>query len=167
MKKSVRSPFRPGPYFLSAVMFTLVLGLGAFVVNEVAFFNEGFPLTRMTDVEFYAAFALYLLAFAAYLVFGKYRFRYQEPWWLDALLFAFLCFGAVGIFAYPSETLLPNGYLFVVDLPNKPAVLFLLAHERLDPLRLPRHRPADDEGQQILLVRGDGHPRHRPFRRRL
>ena len=106
---------KPGPYAISALFFLAVIGIGAFFINEISVFNEGFPLDLMTDLEYLVTFGLFLLAFLSYFCFGKKYFHYKEPWWLDILLFLFLLCGAVGIFLFPAETPFEkNDYVLVV-----------------------------------------------------
>lgn len=115
MGNETKKTRKPGPYAISALFFILVIGVGAFFINEISLFNEGFPLDLMTNLEFLVTFGVFLVAFLGYLLFAKRQFHYKEPWWLDLLLFLLLICGALGIFLFPEQTPFPEkGYVLVV-----------------------------------------------------
>ena len=93
-----------GPHILMGLLILLCLALGAFLVNEIAFFNVGFSIsTKMSDVEYSFLFAAFL-AFYLGIIFVKRRyFPAPTSWPIFAGTLVFFGLGVVAIFAYPES----------------------------------------------------------------
>ena len=111
MKATSTTLRKPSPYFLSSVFLCLLLGIGAFLINEIPFLNEGFSIAaRMNDLEYYLTSTVFYIGFIAFVWFGKHRFHYREPVWMDFLLLGLLGCGIGGILLFPETLTLKTGY---------------------------------------------------------
>ena len=89
------------PFFFSLLFTFLILGLGAFLNEGIAFFNVPFN-SNMTHYEFYIIFTVNVLALILYFVyiFRIYRLL-PSPWWIALMLILFIG-NIVATYIFPS-----------------------------------------------------------------
>ena len=92
---------RPGkPYFLMGVLTIVVLVLGAFLQEGIAFFNQPYN-SLMEDIEFYCVFTVHAIALVFYfiLVFRYYRLKPHFGWM--AVFIALFIGNLLAIYHFP------------------------------------------------------------------
>ena len=110
-------------YLLLGVSFLLLLVIGAFFTEEIAFFNPNDHFSRMSNEEYFVSFAAYCLALGCFLFLAfrhqKIRVRLLIPILLGVLFISQI----IAVLSFPSETsgtmVADNGhevdYLYVLD----------------------------------------------------
>ena len=98
-KKAIRVD---GPHILMGILILLCLALGAFLINEIAFFNVGFSVSqKMDNVEYSFLFGAFLALYLGIVFLKRTYFPAPTNWALFAGTIAFFGLGVVAIFAFP------------------------------------------------------------------